>query len=80
MVPRQSNGSATPSPFRTSWPPNPLRTVADFEFSPHSNLHAVEIKDFPIKINYYIAHLAERQNSPKIRAFIEIIKGKKDWE
>jgi aminoethylphosphonate catabolism LysR family transcriptional regulator len=53
-----------------------IGAVADFEFSPHSNLHAIEIKDFPIRINYYIAHLAERENSPKIRAFIEIVRGK----
>lgn len=50
-----------------------IGAVADFEFSPHSNLHAVEIKDFPIVINYYVAYLAERQSSPKIRAFTALL-------
>lgn len=51
-----------------------IGAVADFEFSERSRLHAVQIRDSPITINYYIAHLAERENSPKIRAFMGLLK------
>jgi LysR family transcriptional regulator, low CO2-responsive transcriptional regulator len=49
-----------------------IGAVADFEFSQHSNLRALKIRDCPIEIDYYLAYLVERQNAPKIAAFLSV--------
>ena len=49
-----------------------ISVVADFEFVPHPNLRALEIEDCAIRTEYRLAYLKERQDSPKIRAFIQV--------
>jgi LysR family transcriptional regulator, low CO2-responsive transcriptional regulator len=50
-----------------------ISVVADFEFVPHPNLRTLEIEDHSIRTEYRIACLRERRNSPKIRAFLQVI-------
>jgi aminoethylphosphonate catabolism LysR family transcriptional regulator len=50
-----------------------ISVVADFEFVPHSNLHALEISDRIIKTQYSIAYHRERAHSPIIKAFVDTV-------
>jgi DNA-binding transcriptional LysR family regulator len=49
-----------------------ISVVADFEFVPAPDLHAVPIKDAEMTTNYFIAYLKERQDSPLVKAFREL--------
>lgn len=46
--------------------------VADFEFVAHPRLRCLRIADAAIRTEYHLACLAERQASPRIRAFMEM--------
>ncbi|MEM9633317.1 MAG: LysR substrate-binding domain-containing protein [Pseudomonadota bacterium] len=46
--------------------------VADFEFVPHPNLRAIPISDAQIQTNYYLAFLAEREQSRLIASFCDV--------
>ena len=50
-----------------------ISVVADFEFVPHPNLRTVPLKGPPIRTEYRIACLRERQGSPSIRAFVDSV-------
>lgn len=49
-----------------------ISVVADFEFVPASDLHAVTIEDVKISTNYYIAYLRNRSETPLVKAFKEL--------
>ena len=49
-----------------------ISVVADFEFVPHANLRVLEIEDAVIRTEYRLACLKDREESPKIRAFLNI--------
>lgn len=51
-----------------------ISVVADFEFVPHPNLHTLRIRDCTIRTQYRIACLRERWRSPKIQAFVEVVR------
>lgn len=48
-----------------------IGAVADFEFVPHPRLRILPFDDATIVTQYYLAHLKERAESRKIRAFVE---------
>lgn len=48
-----------------------ISVVADFEFVAHPNLRMLEIEDRVVRTEYQFICLRERQDSPKIRAFIQ---------
>ena len=52
-----------------------MGVVADFEFVPHPNLCTLKIADGTVRTEYRIACLHERRNSPKIKAFLEVMEG-----
>ena len=47
-----------------------ISAVADFEFVPHPDLCTLRIEDCTIRTEYRIAYLADRRESPRIRAFV----------
>ena len=49
-----------------------ISVVADFEFVPHPNLRVLEIADAVIRTEYRLACLKDRDDSPKIRAFLDV--------
>jgi LysR family transcriptional regulator, low CO2-responsive transcriptional regulator len=55
-----------------------IGVVADFEFVPHSNLRALEIRDRAIETQYSIAYHRERAHSPIIKAFIDTVSRMKE--
>jgi|ERR1043165_3426050 aminoethylphosphonate catabolism LysR family transcriptional regulator len=50
-----------------------ISVVADFEFVPHANLHALEIRDRRIETRYSVAYHRDRAHSPLIKAFLDTI-------
>ena len=51
-----------------------IGVVADFEFVPHQNLRTVRISDHSIRTEYRIACLQDRLHTPKIQAFLQVIR------
>ena len=51
-----------------------ISVVADFEFVPHPNLRALEIRDRVIRTQYSIAYHRDRAHSPVIKAFVETVR------
>jgi DNA-binding transcriptional LysR family regulator len=49
--------------------------VTDFEFVAHPDLKALTISDADITVEYRLACLKDRRQSPKIRAFIDTVLG-----
>jgi aminoethylphosphonate catabolism LysR family transcriptional regulator len=49
--------------------------VTDFEFVAHPDLKALTISDAEITVEYRLACLKDRRQSPKIRAFIDTVLG-----
>jgi LysR family transcriptional regulator, low CO2-responsive transcriptional regulator len=50
-----------------------ISVVADFEFVPHPNLHALEIHGSAIRTQYSIAYHKDRAHSPIIKAFVKTV-------
>ena len=52
-----------------------IGVVTDFEFVAHPDLKALPISDADITVEYRLACLRDRRQSPKIRAFIDTVLG-----
>lgn len=50
-----------------------IGVVADFEFVAHPDLRVVRFRDAKIETQYHIAFLKDREESPSIKAFLEVI-------
>jgi LysR family transcriptional regulator, low CO2-responsive transcriptional regulator len=51
-----------------------IGVVADFEFVDHPRLHPIRISEKGVQTEYRIAWLRDRNNSPKIQAFIDVVR------
>ena len=50
-----------------------IGVVTDFEFVAHPDLKMLPISDAEITVEYRLACLRDRRQSPKIRAFIDTV-------